>query len=240
MAEQENAAESLPGAPLAQFVAAVNAIAELRDAGKALVFLRATGGVSIIRRSPSTADILPQLSEQLKGEAISELHLRQTVSEIEQTISAILAVPDEVDATERLLIHHLDNFGPESKLDIKIPAHDHVLKKVQAAGTRANDVALAALAGKDQGRLLTFEVLHGTVAEVSDTEVVIRFDTGDDVVEQIYALDQFKFGKPAVGHQIAVYVHMALVASADPEGENKGETHEPRPRKNVITGDHRF
>ena len=107
---------------------------------------------------------------------------------------------------------------------------------------RANDVALSALAAKDQGRLLTFEVLQGIVAEVADAEVVVRFDTVDDVVEQTYDLDQFKLGKaPAIGDQISVYVHVALVPpSADPADENKGETHEPRPRRNVITGDHRF
>ena len=108
---------------------------------------------------------------------------------------------------------------------------------------RANDVALAALAAKDQGRLLTYERLQGMVVEISDAEVVIRFDTGDDVIEQTYDLDQFKLGTvPAVGDQIEVYVHMALVApsSPAPAAENQAQTHERPPRRNVITGDNRF
>jgi len=109
---------------------------------------------------------------------------------------------------------------------------------------RANDAALAALDAKAQGRLLTFEALQGEVIEISEAEVVVRFDTGDDIVEQTYDLRQFTLGKtPAIGDQLAVYVHVALVASAPlvPATESKGRVYEsPRPRRNVITGDHRF
>jgi len=109
---------------------------------------------------------------------------------------------------------------------------------------RANDVALAALDAKAQGRLLTYEALQGEAIEISEAEVVVRFDTGDDIVEQTYDLRQFTLGKtPAVGDQLAVYVHVALVASAPlvPATESKGRVYEsPRPRRNVITGDHRF
>ena len=108
---------------------------------------------------------------------------------------------------------------------------------------RANDLAIAALSAKDQGRMLTYEVLQGVVADVSDTEVVIRFDTGDDVVEQTYNVEQFKLGKvPTVGDHVAAYVHLALTPSpsANPVDESKGPTHEPRARRNVERGDHRF
>ena len=107
-----------------------------------------------------------------------------------------------------------------------------------------NDVALAALDAKAQGRLLTYEALQGEAIEISEAEVVVRFDTGDDIFEQTYDLRQFTLGKtPAVGDQLAVYVHVALVAPPPlaPGTESKGEFHEsPRPRRNVITGDHRF
>jgi hypothetical protein len=109
---------------------------------------------------------------------------------------------------------------------------------------RANDAALAALAAKDQGRLLAFEVLHGEVIDISGAEVVVRFDTGDDVVEQTYDLNQFTLGRaPVVGDQLAAYVHITVAPPSPmgPVSESKGETHEsPRPRRNVITGDHRF
>lgn len=108
---------------------------------------------------------------------------------------------------------------------------------------RANDAALAALSAKAQGRLLTYEMRHGIVTDVSESDVVIRFDTGDDVVEQNYDLDQFKLGKlPAIRDQISFYIHLALVpqSSTETADENKGHTHEPRPRRNVVTGDRRF
>jgi hypothetical protein len=108
---------------------------------------------------------------------------------------------------------------------------------------RANDAALAALAAKQQGRLLVYEALQGEVIEVSEAEVVVRFDTEDDIIEQTYEVDQFTLGKiPAVGDQLAVYVHVALVPPpAETVHESKSETHEPPyRRRNVITGDHRF
>ena len=105
-------------------------------------------------------------------------------------------------------------------------------------------MALAALASKSHGRLLTYETLQGEVIEVSEAEVVVRFDTGDDLVEQTYDLGQFTLGKtPVEGDQLAVYVHVALVAppSLAAGTESKADLHEsPRPRRNVITGDHRF
>lgn len=48
--------------------------------------------------------------------------------------------------------------------------------------------------------MLAYETLHGEVVEVGDTDVVVRFDTGDDIIEQTYSAAQFLRGKaPAVG-----------------------------------------
>jgi hypothetical protein len=76
--------------------------------------------------------------------------------------------------------------------------------------------------------------LQGEVIEVSDNEVVVRFDTGDDIMEQTYDLDQFTLGKaPAVGDQLAIYVHVAVVQPppAGPVKESQGETYRSRGRK---------
>ena len=136
---KKNATEQLPGVPLAQFRAAVDAIAEVCDAGKALIFVHGTGMVRIVGLSRGAAEIHQQLSERLQGEALNPSQMREALKEIEETISAILGLGSEREAAERLLYYHLDSFDKESKFDLKNPAHEHIFNKVQAAAKLVTD-----------------------------------------------------------------------------------------------------
>jgi hypothetical protein len=87
--------------------------------------------------------------------------------------------------------------------------------------------------------VLAREAFEGTVLEVTDEEVLVQYDTGDDLVEQCYRKDQFLPGKvPAAGDRIAVDV---VVKALGPlrECASTGRCDEYR-RKNVVSGDLRF
>jgi aminopeptidase N len=182
------------------------------------------------------------------AERVGEEALRARVSELEQK----LAEAEHINRVQRSRLSeerraaataNRINDQLQQRLDVLQKRLDRQFDLINERA-RANDVALAALASKSQGRLLTYETLQGEVIEVSEAEVVVRFDTGDDLVEQTYDLRQFTLGKtPAEGDQLAVYVHVALVAppSLAAGTESKADLHDsPRPRRNVITGDHRF
>jgi hypothetical protein len=140
MAKPKQAEQKLPGAPLAQFRAVVDAIAELRDAGKALIFLHGDGAVRIIGLSPSAAEFLQQLSERLEGEVPNASEIQEVVREIEGTISVILITGgNETRAAERLLFSILHEFASSSKFDDGNPVHKHVFSKVQATMKLATD-----------------------------------------------------------------------------------------------------
>ena len=191
------------------------------------------------------AEIRPALPT---AERVGEEALRARVSELEQK----LAEAENINRVQRSRLSeerraaataNRINDQLQQRLDELQKRLDRQIDLINERA-RANDVALAALDAKAQGRLLTYEALQGEAIEISEAEVVVRFDTGDDIFEQTYDLRQFTLGKtPAVGDQLAVYVHVALVAPPPlaPGTESKGEFHEsPRPRRNVITGDHRF
>lgn len=182
------------------------------------------------------------------AERVGEEALRARVSELEQK----LAEAEHINRVQRSRLSeerraaataNRINDQLQQRLDVLQKRLDRQFDLINERA-RANDVALAALASKSQGRLLTYETLQGEVIEVSEAEVVVRFDTGDDLVEQTYDLRQFTLGKtPAEGDQLAVYVHVALVAPPPLAAgtESKADLHDsPRPRRNVITGDHRF
>jgi len=132
-------AEKPPGVPLAHFIAAVDAIADLRDTGKALVFLRGNGVVRIVWLSPSAAEFAQQLSERLEGVVPSSSEMQKTLAEIEQFVSVILARESETEAAKKLLYSLLREFDEQSEIVPGNPTHEHVLKKVQAAGKLATD-----------------------------------------------------------------------------------------------------
>jgi len=132
-------AEKPPGVHLAHFIAAVDAIADLRDTGKALVFLRRNGAVRIVWLSPTAAEFAQQLSERLDGVAPNSSEMQKTLAEIERFVSVILSAESETEAAKRLLFSLLREFTEKSKIVPGNPAHEHVLKKVQAAGKLATD-----------------------------------------------------------------------------------------------------
>ncbi len=182
------------------------------------------------------------------AERVGEEALRAQVSELEQK----LAQAEHINRVQRSRLSeerraaataNRINDQLQQRLDELQQRLDRQIDVINERA-RANDVALAALAAKSEGRLLTYETLQGEVVEVSEAEVVVRFDTGDDLIEQTYDLGQFTLGKaPSEGDQLAVYVHVALVAPPPLAAgtESKADLHEsPRPRRNVITGDHRF
>jgi hypothetical protein len=87
--------------------------------------------------------------------------------------------------------------------------------------------------------VLAHETYEGYVLEVTDEGVLVRYDTGDDLVEQFYQNDQFQPGKvPAAGDRIGVDVAVKALAPLE-ERTNTGGRDEYR-RKNVVSGDLRF
>jgi len=157
-------AEKPPGVPLDLFTAAVDAIADLRDSGKAVVFLRGNGEVRIVGLSLSETEFAQQLSERLKGVVPSSSEVQKTLTEIERFLSVVVATDNETEAARRLLYSLLKEFGESSEIDPGNPAHEHVLKKVQAAGK------LATNALKD--RLLRFRSVTIPTLEELDAELV--------------------------------------------------------------------
>jgi hypothetical protein len=88
-------------------------------------------------------------------------------------------------------------------------------------------------------RVLARETFEGSVLEVTDEEVLVQYDTGDDLVEQFYRKDQFLPGKvPATGDRIGVDVVVTALAPLK-ECASEGKRNEYR-RKNVVSGDLRF
>jgi hypothetical protein len=88
-------------------------------------------------------------------------------------------------------------------------------------------------------QVLARETFEGTVLEVTDEEVLVRYDTGDDLVEQFYRKDQFQLGKvPVAGDRIAVDVVVRTLAPLK-ESASAGGYDEYR-RKNIVSGDLRF
>jgi hypothetical protein len=140
MAKAKHAAENLPGVPLALFRAAVEAIADFRDSGKALVFLRGNGQVRIFGLSPSAAEFSERLSERLQGEALSTPQIQDTLAEIEEAISALLRTEgNEEAATKNLLYVNVKEFGHSSKFDPENLVHENIFNKVKAAVKLATD-----------------------------------------------------------------------------------------------------
>jgi hypothetical protein len=157
-------AEKPPGVPLDLFIAAVDAIADLRDTGKAVVFLRGNGAVRIVGLSPSEAEFAQQLSERLEGVVPSSSEVQKTLAEIERFLSVILASENGTEAAKRLLYSLLKEFQERSEIDPGNPAHEHVLKKVKAAGKLVTDAL------KD--RLLRFRSVTIPTLEELDAELV--------------------------------------------------------------------
>jgi hypothetical protein len=88
-------------------------------------------------------------------------------------------------------------------------------------------------------QVLARETFEGNVLEVTDEEVLVQYDTGDDLVEQFYRKDQFQLGKvPVAGDRIAVEVIVRALAPLK-ESASAGGCDEYR-RKNVVSGDLRF
>jgi hypothetical protein len=88
---------------------------------------------------------------------------------------------------------------------------------------------------------LARETYEGYVVEVSEEGVLVRYDVGDDVVEQFYRKEQFLPGKiPAAGNRIAVRVEVTALPALkeSPSGDEANE--EPRTRTNFTTGNLRF
>jgi len=131
--------DKLPGVPLAQFQAAVDAVAELRDAGGALIFLRRHGVVKIVGLAPSAAEFSQQLNERLQELALSESQIKETLEEIGDVITILLRAPSEVEATKTLLYRHLSGFRKVSTFNLELPTHRHVFDKVQAGGKLVTD-----------------------------------------------------------------------------------------------------
>jgi hypothetical protein len=101
------------------------------------------------------------------------------------------------------------------------------------------------LAGSRNGKasqddqVLARETFEGYVLEVTEEEVLVQYDTGDDLVEQCYGKDQFQPGKiPAAGDRIAVDVVVRALAPLK-ESASAGGYNEYR-RKNVVRGNLRF
>ncbi len=158
-------AEKPPGVPLDHFIAAVDAIADLRDTGKAVVFLRGNGAVRIVGLSLSEAEFAQQLSERLEGVVPSSSEVQKTLAEIERFLSVILATENGTEAAaKRLLYSLLKEFNERSEIDPGNPAHDHILKKVKAAGKLVTDAL------KD--RLLRFRSVTIPALEELDAELV--------------------------------------------------------------------
>jgi hypothetical protein len=83
------------------------------------------------------------------------------------------------------------------------------------------------------------ETLQGYVLQVTDEGAFVRYDTGDDLVEQFYRNDQFQPGKvPARGDRIVVDVEVRMLPTFE-ERATEGGVDEYR-RKNVVSGDLRF
>ena len=116
-------AEKPPGVPLDHFIAAVDAIADLRDTGKAVVFLRGNGAVRIVGLSLSEAEFAQQLSERLEGVVPSSSEVQKTLAEIERFLSVILATENGTEAAaKRLLYSLLKEFDEKSEIDPGNPA----------------------------------------------------------------------------------------------------------------------
>jgi hypothetical protein len=86
------------------------------------------------------------------------------------------------------------------------------------------------------GQIVVTQTLEGEVVEVTETDVTARYDTNDDVIEQTYSLSQFNHGRiPVVGEKLVVNVTVTIMPQ-----ETDTETKKDKPRRNNITGDHRF
>ena len=157
-------AEKPPGVPLDRFIAAVDAIADLRDTGKAVIFLRGNGAVRIVGLSLSETEFAQQLSERLEGVVPSSSEVQKTLAEIERFLSVVLATENEAQAAKRFLYSLLREYGEIGEIDPGNPAHGHVLKKVQAARKLATDAL------KD--RLLRFRSVTIPILEELDAELV--------------------------------------------------------------------
>ena len=98
----ENVRTKIWGLPIDRFEAAVTALAELRDAGRILVFLTRRGTVKLIGQ---IEDYRSQFSARAKDESINLEQSKKAQDEIRRLTSVIVMMPD----TDSIL-DHLEQF----------------------------------------------------------------------------------------------------------------------------------
>lgn len=93
-------------------------------------------------------------------------------------------------------------------------------------------------------RLIASEKITGQVVGVTESEVVIRFDPGEteqDVFDEAYERSKFNLGHtPLVGDPVEFDIQIRLIATSESPESARSPDDAPHPRRNVITGDHRF
>lgn len=93
-------------------------------------------------------------------------------------------------------------------------------------------------------RLIATEKIAGEVIGLTDSEVVIQFDPGEtdqEVFAEACELSKFNLGHaPEVGEQVEFEIRIRLIPPTDPTDSARNPDGQPIPRRNVITGDHRF
>lgn len=105
----------------------------------------------------------------------------------------------------------------------------------------ANKSLLRVLIAHHAKQVCLSEVYEGVVKGGDARRVVVVYEVGDDLVEQIYSIEQFLEGNvPSVGDRLVVCVHVAQLCASpeeDAEAEDARDTtyEQPRPRKNVVT-----
>jgi septal ring factor EnvC (AmiA/AmiB activator) len=158
---------------------------------------------------------LEQMRAQLAQIQVENERLRSRVAEEQRRAARQTQQHDQLKATLDRMLEHL------------------------AERSRAADAAVAALVEKEAGRVCLYESFSGEVRDVTNEEILVAYETDDDVIEQCYRTSQFIGGLvPKKGDRIEAFVFVSQSAASRLAPGAEAEKRRSRPSRRVITDLH--
>jgi hypothetical protein len=192
---------------------------------------------------------LPEQNGNLSTEGVLEDSLIDSLSDsTSANTSDLLQQINELQKANCELRNRLDN---ERQAVVTVNQRNEELQKelqglrrTVEKNTNVMEGLIALKTGDKEGSLLMHEAFDGYVLDVSDDEVLVRYHTADDLIEQVYARDQFEFEKlPEVGDHVKVHVYVTRVSREKSETQESAKESidgSPKDFQNIINGDYRF